>query len=375
MENPNIFSNSHETTHRLPDPHKTKKEKFNSTTKFRSDSPITPKNGITSMPDIGRPCETEQISEKAQTLISHSWRGSTSKQYDVYIKKWTSYCGERNINPVSTSITNGVNFLASLFYEQNLGYSAINTARSALSTIFPLHNNCTFGQNHIVKRLLRGVFNQRPALPKYSYTWDVNIVLNYIKSMSSNDKLSLRDLTFKTVLLLKLLSAQRSQTLKLIKLKDLYIDEQHCVIYISSLLKQSKPGKHLKPIQFSRFSDERICIVSALEMYIHKTEQFRDKQEQLFLNYLPPHKEISTSILGRWIKRFLMICGVDVKIFGPHSTRAASTSAMTMAGCSIDAIMTSAGWSNAKTFQKFYNMPIIDNVNTTADALQRNQDP
>ena len=110
-------------------------------------------------------------------------------------------------------------------------------------------------------------------------------------------------------------------------------------------------------------------------MYIRKTEQLREKQEQLFLNYLPPHKEISTSTLGRWIKRFLMICGVNVQIFGPHSTRAASTSAMTIAGCSVDAIMTSAGWSNAKTFQKFYNMPIIDNVNTTADALQRNKDP
>ena len=153
--------------------------------------PLHRKMGLLACRDIGRPCESKQISEKAQTLISHSWRGSTSKQYDVYIQKWKSYCCERNIDPVTTSITNGVNFLASLFYEQNLGYSAINTARSALSTVFPLQNNCTFGQNHIVKRLLRGVFNQRPALPKYSCTWDVNIVLNYIKGMSSNDMLSL----------------------------------------------------------------------------------------------------------------------------------------------------------------------------------------
>ena len=44
--------------------------------------------------------------------------------------------------------------------------------------------------------------------------------------------------------------------------------------YISSLLKQSKPGNHLKPIQFSRVDNERNCTVSALYMYIiHKAEQ------------------------------------------------------------------------------------------------------
>jgi hypothetical protein len=28
-------------------------------------------------------------------------------------------------------------------------------------------------------------------------------------------------------------------------------------------------------------------------------------------------------------------------------------------GCTLEHIMKSAGWSNAKTFQKFYNKPVV----------------
>lgn len=47
------------------------------------------------------------------------------------------------------------------------------------------------GQHPLVTRLFKGVFNDRPPLPKYSNTWDVRIVLYYLQSRGDNEGLSL----------------------------------------------------------------------------------------------------------------------------------------------------------------------------------------
>ena len=40
----------------------------------------------------------------------------------------------------------------------------------------------TFGCKELVKRLMKGVFEQKLALPRYKNTWDVNIVLKELKT-------------------------------------------------------------------------------------------------------------------------------------------------------------------------------------------------
>ena len=72
-----------------------------------------------------------------------------------------------------------LDFLAHLL-ESGCGFSAINTARSALSSII-LVNSVPVGQHSLVKRFMRGVFNIKPSLPRYVHTWDVNVVLTYLK--------------------------------------------------------------------------------------------------------------------------------------------------------------------------------------------------
>ena len=39
--------------------------------------------------------------------------------------------------------------------------------------------------------LLTGIFNEKPPQPRYTFTWDVDVVLRYIKnSMSVNSQFS-----------------------------------------------------------------------------------------------------------------------------------------------------------------------------------------
>ena len=55
-----------------------------------------------------------------------SWRTGTTKQYEVYLKRWEQFCQSQGINRFDASVENGIDFLATLF-TSGLGYSAINT--------------------------------------------------------------------------------------------------------------------------------------------------------------------------------------------------------------------------------------------------------
>ena len=61
-------------------------------------------------------------------------------------------------------------------YETGVGYSGLNTARSALSTVLKTGNELTFGAEQSVKRFLKGVYEARPSNPRYAVTWEVNKV-------------------------------------------------------------------------------------------------------------------------------------------------------------------------------------------------------
>ena len=53
--------------------------------------------------------------------------------------------------------------------------------------------------------------------------------------------------------------------------------------------------------------------------------------------------------------------GIDTKVFGPHSSRSASASKAQASGLQLNDIMKAAGWTNEKTFARFYNKPIVSN--------------
>ena len=75
------------------------------------------------------------------------------------------------------------------------------------------------GNSVLVKKFMRGVFNKRPALPKYRTIWNPDIVLNYLSSLSSN--LTLLQLSQKVCMLLLLLTGQRGQSIHLLKVEAL----------------------------------------------------------------------------------------------------------------------------------------------------------
>ena len=136
-----------------------------------------------------------------------------------------------------------MNFLADLF-QSGVGYSAINTARIALSSILILLDNTTFGSHILFSRLLKDVFELRPALPKCQNIWDNSVFLDLLGSWHIQN-VSLKHLPLKLTMLLALTTSQRVQTLQVLNISNMTVRVNEFVLVIDSVLKTTKSGKHL----------------------------------------------------------------------------------------------------------------------------------
>ena len=292
------------------------------------------------------------ISEQSADLLSASWREGTVRNYDTYISKWKKYTDEENISFISPTLAEAINFL-SIMFRDGYGYSAICAARSALSNLLEIKGCGCFGEHPLVKRLVKGIYEKRPALPKYSETWEVDQVLNYFNTQSEN--LTLKELTYKLILLMAILTGQRCQTLHLLDIANMNLLEDKCVFFITKLVKQSKPGRHIAPIELLAFPQNRkLCVISTLKIYLEKTRTIRGQETNLFISFAKPFKAVSKDTLSRWIKESLRHAGIDTAKYSAHSTRAASTTAACKRGLSVENIMKAAGWSRSATFSKYY---------------------
>lgn len=260
-----------------------------------------------------------------------------------------------------------IDFLTEL-YDQGLGYSAICTARSALSAIMGTVDGKTIGQHYLISHFVKGVFELRTPVPRFKQTWDISVLLNFFREKKKNQELTLKELTHKLCALLMVVSAQRVQTIHLIRLSCLHFKESGCTVHIVDKLKQTRPGFHQAPLELPSFAEENLCVVKCLQEYIKRTKPLRGDNDKLLLCYMSPHAPASKDTVARWLKAVLVDCGLEE--FVPHSFRSASSSAMLKSGLSITEVMKNAGWSNENTFRKFYQKTVANDTAKRSDKTK-----
>ena len=211
---------------------------------------------------------------------------------------FNAFCQERKIDPVSASLNDSLIFLADI-HNSGVGYSAVNTARSAVSSILSI-NNLPIGQHMLVKMFMKGVFNPRPALPKYTVTWDAGNMIHYLRTLSPVARLSLKLLSQKLAMLLLLLSGHRGQVLNLLDVRKMTLSFSRACFTIGDLTKNTKPGKHTSELAFLAYApDRRLCVVTVLKHYLERTLDIRGSITNLFLTIKPPDTAASRDTLRR----------------------------------------------------------------------------
>lgn len=127
-------------------------------------------------------------------------------------------------------------------------------------------------------------------------------------------------------MLLALTSAQRCETLQALSLDNMRLVNDESTFYFTQLVKTSRPGKYQAPLVLKAFT---------------------------------PKAPVSW-----WLKR-----GSQASCWNGHSTRAASSYAANWSNIHRGTILKAAGWSNATTFNKFYNKPLQQENNFGNDLL------
>ena len=221
------------------------------------------------MQDIGARYQRQGFSQQAADLILASWRPATQAAYNCYITKWKSYALRNKVAVNSPSTMEVANFLAELF-RCGASHSAVNSARSALSAYLPLRGGFSVGSHPDICRLVTGVFEERPSMPKYSSTWDVKTALDYLDVLSPMENLTLKELTLKTCMLLSLVTGQRGHALYSLSVNDVKMEENKCVLlFFSQKQKTTRPGSHPEPAEIRTFPDNiRLCPIALLKHYL-----------------------------------------------------------------------------------------------------------
>ena len=231
-------------------------------------------------------------------LVASSRKGTFSN-YSLYMSKWFKFAPFNKVSPVEPPVQVVLAFLISLV-RQGKFFNQICMARSALSSVINQQQNVSFGNIPIVKRHMKGIFENNPTLPKFQFTWNVSLLFNYFRNMQEILSLDIQKLTQKLVMLMTLISGdQKAQTIHSIRVSDIKILDNKVVIRIMSLIKQTKPTKHMARLCFQTYSKEsKLCVVSHLTEYLKRTKSYRDT-DKLFLTCIKPYRAASKETTSR----------------------------------------------------------------------------
>lgn len=299
------------------------------------------------------------ILESSIEIIIASITSSTLKQYNSAIKSWWEYCSKLGLNVLNYDVLTILNFLTEI-YNRGVSYGTLNSVRSALAFLL----SPRLALEPQIKRFFKGVYNLRPSCPRYDYTWDPAVVLNYVQQWD-NYTITLNNLAKKLAVLLALATAHRLQTLSLIDIRNIRtLPEDHTIeIKIPDRIKTSGKNACQPTLVLPVLKEKpQICVATILRVYLERSTDCRPKDcHSLFITSKKPFKAATSQTLSKWIKSVLSLSGIDTNHFTAYSTRHASTSAAFRKGVSLAVIRKTAGWSKtSKTFGTFYNKPLVE---------------
>ena len=253
-----------------------------------------------------------------------------------------------------------LNFLVQLFREGG-GYRSICLARSSINSVLKLLNHKNLDTHPLITRFLKGVYNIRPPLMKQETVWDPCKLLRYIDQMGENDHLNLKQLTYKTVALMMLLSGSRVHCVQAFSTDCMQFSQgETYTFYPTVLLKHSRPKFRGKPITFRSYpNNKHLCVVQALQDYIWRRDMETDT-DALLITHRQPHRPATKGTVARWLKDILSQAGI--KNYTAHSYRSASTSLAFCRTLSIKEIMAQGQWTQLNTWAKYYHKEIIEHV-------------
>ena len=121
--------------------------------------------------------------------------------------------------------------------------------------------------------------------------------MKHLYALYPYEKLAVKDLTYKVLMLILQVSSQRRQNVHSLDLKHLCVEEDKYILDIVEHMKTSSPRN--PRIEIARYEpDVSICPFTCLKAYINTTKFLRKDETKLFFSYVRPHKPVSRDTIS-----------------------------------------------------------------------------
>jgi len=222
------------------------------------------------------------LSAEVVDLLLAGTRNTTHAAYQSAWASWNNWCLQWDEDPMSASISSILQYLAEL-HNAGKSYSLLNVHRSMLSSMVEHSGTVPVGQLPAVKQLLKGAYNRNPPKPKYSRTWDVNVVLDYLSALGPNQDLGLPMLSRKLAMLLALSTLFRVSELSSIVFSSVEFSPFGASFNLGRTTKTQHSGT-LRVVRLPRLKDNILCPVDCLGWYVTITGPSRNaaNRDELF---------------------------------------------------------------------------------------------
>ncbi|KAH7818412.1 uncharacterized protein MONOS_8784 [Monocercomonoides exilis] len=266
------------------------------------------------------------LSEECRADISRStWRGYLYG-FAHFGKQWK----ECEYGKIPDSIQEWAACCANVFLSLGNGgmkLTCLQLTRAAVSPYSNIVFSSFLGDIPIIRPLFRSFRRtDKSRKKKTGDIWNPRIVLNFFSGLGTNEGLSFRQLTRKVIVLTMLFSACRFTELERINMLESRFEEEG--VYLDTKLKTSNTRTEIA-VPFLP-EPSLICPASAIQELWKRVQEKNSHTDKLLLNAENFHP-LAAEGIRKLAKEAIYVAGVP-KRFTPYSIKAASLSALTMAG-------------------------------------------
>ena len=152
--------------------------KSTSTTKTKRTAPLVVETNTSDREGVREVFLSQGFDNNTVDILMASWKKSIFSSYFLYMSEWFKFASCNKVLPVERPVQVALTFLT-LLVRQGKSFNQICMARSALSSVTNQQQNVSVGNILIVKRYMKGIFENNPTLPKFRFTWNVSLLFHY----------------------------------------------------------------------------------------------------------------------------------------------------------------------------------------------------
>ena len=195
--------------------------------------------------------QKEGVSREVSNLIIKSRRSSSNSNYESAWGKQAGWCAERKIDPFCSNIR------VSQLFQNGLQYRTVNNYRSAISAFHDHTQGKPVVEHPRICSLVASVLNSRPPKPRCCFIWNVQTVIDFIKSeRGQNEGLVDKYLAYKLTRLSSLTSVSRVLGLQHSDIRFMTKGTNNYMFTFGKLHKEWRKGKSTPSLKVYTFEED-----------------------------------------------------------------------------------------------------------------------